>query len=616
MSKDNPVQNKTPSENEDYKKVSFVEALKISKWGISLYLKNQPAETLLYIITTIVRRMQDIMYTYIFARTLDELIKVLQEENSSVDKMYSYLLVLLFYSVFETIISFINKRSFRTLRTKDRLLLKKELYLKLKSLGIQTLEQPEVNNKVFRSNDYIYQILPYVDESIEFTASVVKVIATSALVVSFMPSFIFIVLAVSIPYLFVDKKFRRQIYKLMFENTEKRRIANICSWDLSDSKYLQEISVTGAFKYLDRKFTVFMDWITKEDLKIDKKARIWSSSFGLLRDVTIFSGYLQIFSRFLKNQISIGNVTFWMRSLNILEESITSVVSYFNDLSENALQIKDVYLLFQTNPAFLDGDIEMEKLNSGPEVEFKKVSFKYPNTEKFVIKDLDLKINKGEKIAIVGHNGAGKTTLVKLVSKFYQVSNGNIEINGININSIKSESLYENMGTLFQDFNTYGHLTVKENIEVGRTNIEFDKERMRIAARTADAIDFIEEYPNKFDNLLSERYKGGIRPSTGQWQKIALARFFYRNAPLVIFDEPTAAIDAASEAKIFSKIYEFFEGKTVIIISHRFSTVRNADRIIVIDDGKIVEQGTHEELLKHGGKYAEGFRLQAEGYKE
>lgn len=616
MAEDTPIQKNSSSENEGYKKVSFVEALKISKWGISLYLKNQPAETLLYIITTIIRRMQDIMYTYIFARTLDELIKVLQEENASVDKMYSYLLVLLFYSIFETIISFINRRSFRTLRTKDRLLLKKELYLKLKSLGIQTLEQPEVNNKVFRSNDYIYQILPYVDESIEFTASIVKVIATSALVVSFMPSFIFIVLAVSIPYLFVDKKFRRQIYKLMFENTEKRRVANVCSWDLSDSKYLQEISVTGAFKYLDRKFTVFMDWLTKEDLKIDKKARIWSSSFGLLRDVTIFSGYLQIFSRFLKNQISIGNVTFWMRSLNILEESITSVVNYFNDLSENALQIKDVYLLFQTNPAFLDGDIEMEKLNSGPEVEFKKVSFKYPNTDKFVIKDLDLKINKGEKIAIVGHNGAGKTTLVKLISKFYQASNGDIEINGINVNSIKSESLYENMGSLFQDFNQYGHLTVKENIQIGKTDIDFDETVMRKAAQTADALDFIEEYPKKFDTILSERYKGGIRPSTGQWQKIALARFFYRNSPLVIFDEPTAAIDANSEAKIFTKIYEFFENKTVIIISHRFSTVRNADRIIVLDDGQIVEQGTHEELIKLGGKYANSFKLQAEGYKE
>lgn len=616
MAEDTPIQKNASSGNEDYKKLSFFEAIKISKWGISLYLKNQPVETLLYIVTTIIRRMQDIAYTYIFSRALDELIRVLQEENASIEKMYSYLLILLSYSLVETIINFVYRRSFRVIRTKDRLLLKKELYQKLKTLGVQTLEQPEVNNKVFRSNDYIYQILPYVDESIEFMAFVVKVIATSVLVISFMPSFILIVLAVSIPYLLIDKKFRRQIYKLMYENTEKRRIANICAWDLSDSRSLQEISITGAFKYLDGKFVDFMTWLTSEDLKIDKKSRVWNSFFGILRDIIIFSGYLQIFSRFLKKEISLGNVTFWMRSLNILEESITSVVSYFNDLSENAMQIKDVYLLFQTKPAFPDGDIEMEKLTSGPEVMFRKVSFKYPNTDKLVIKDLDLKINKGEKIAIVGENGAGKTTLVKLLSKFYQTTKGDIEVNGININLLKSESLYENMGTLFQDFNVYGNLTVKENIAIGKTNIDFDEERMKVAARAADAISFIEEYPNKFDNLLSERYKGGTRPSTGQWQKIALARFFYRNAPLVIFDEPTAAIDAASEAKIFSKIYEFFEGKTVIIISHRFSTVRNADRIIVLDDGQIVEEGSHEELIKLNGRYAESFRLQAEGYKE
>jgi len=139
---------------------------------------------------------------------------------------------------------------------------------------------------------------------------------------------------------------------------------------------------------------------------------------------------------------------------------------------------------------------------------------------------------------------------------------------------------------------------------------------MRVAAQTADAIDFIEEYPKKFDTIMSERYKGGIRPSTGQWQKIALARFFYRNPPLVIFDEPTASIDPDSEYNIFSKIYDFFEDKTVIIISHRFSTVRNADRIIVLDNGEIAEQGTHEELIKLGGKYANSFKLQAEGYKE
>ena len=186
------------------------------------------------------------------------------------------------------------------------------------------------------------------------------------------------------------------------------------------------------------------------------------------------------------------------------------------------------------------------------------------------------------------------------------MTKGEILVNGVNLNNLTIDDWYKNIGVLFQDFNFYGNLTVKENIFLGRPLESIDEERIVESAKHADAHDFIMEYKKKYDQVMSEKFKGGIRPSTGQTQKIAIARFFYRNSPLVIFDEPTASIDAVSEYKIFNSIYNFFDNKTVIIISHRFSTVRNADRIIVLEKGKIVEKSNHKELVKKkGGVYNE-----------
>jgi ATP-binding cassette, subfamily B, bacterial len=197
----------------------------------------------------------------------------------------------------------------------------------------------------------------------------------------------------------------------------------------------------------------------------------------------------------------------------------------------------------------------------------------------------------------------------------YQATSGSILINNVNINDLSAESLHANMGVLFQDFNTYSYLNVRDNIMLGKPDAPIDENAIQAAAENADAVEYINNLSQGFDNLLSERYKGGIKLSTGQWQKLAIARFFYRNAPLLIFDEPTASIDAMSEYNIFNRIYSFFKDKTVILISHRFSTVRNADRILVLNHGKIVEEGTHEELMKLGGEYTRSFTLQAEGYK-
>jgi ATP-binding cassette subfamily B protein len=205
---------------------------------------------------------------------------------------------------------------------------------------------------------------------------------------------------------------------------------------------------------------------------------------------------------------------------------------------------------------------------------------------------------------------------VKVLARIYRPQQGIVTLDGKNVNDIQIKSWYKKLGVLFQDFNTYGNLTVSENVHIGRSDHErTDNEKVIQALKESNAYDFVKKYPKQLDQKLSERYKGGIRPSGGQWQKLAIARFFYRNAPILILDEPTAAIDAVSEAQIFDNIYKFMKGKTVIIISHRFSTVRNADRIIVLDKGKIIEDGSHEELLAKNGKYAKSFKIQAEGYK-
>jgi len=248
-------------------------------------------------------------------------------------------------------------------------------------------------------------------------------------------------------------------------------------------------------------------------------------------------------------------------------------------------------------------------------LEINDLNFRYREDSPLVLKDINLTIKHGEKIAIVGENGAGKTTLVKLILKMYEVGEGVIKVGGVDINKISNSSLYRNISVLFQNFNTYGHLSVKQNVIVGDISKKANDKEVIKALEMADAMSFVKEYKNGVDQILSEKFTDGIRPSTGQWQKIALARFFYRDSDIVIFDEPTASIDPVSEYKIFNRIYKHIKNKTVIIISHRFSTVRQADRIIVLSKGRIVEDGSHEELMKNDSLYAKTYRLQAKAYE-
>ncbi len=241
------------------------------------------------------------------------------------------------------------------------------------------------------------------------------------------------------------------------------------------------------------------------------------------------------------------------------------------------------------------------------------MSFSYPKSRKKVLDNLSFRISSGESVALVGKNGAGKTTIVKLLCRFYDVSSGEILINGTNIKDVDLSDWYKYLGTLFQEFIKYD-FTVKENITLGKKE-NFDESKMIKAARQSGAYDFIKELPNRFEQVLGKQFEGGVELSIGQWQKIAIARAFYESAPVLILDEPTSAIDAEAEYGIFENLSKEYKDKSLLLISHRFSTVRNAGRIIILDNGKIVEEGTHDDLMSKNGEYSKLFKLQAKGYQ-
>ena len=282
---------------------------------------------------------------------------------------------------------------------------------------------------------------------------------------------------------------------------------------------------------------------------------------------------------------------------------------------QDSLFVTDIFKLLDIQPALVKpvSGFVLPR-DTTPEIVFENVSFAYPGTDTVVLKNFSLRVEPGEKIALIGANGAGKTTIVKLLCRFYDPTEGRILIGGRDIREIDIESWYAILGALFQDYAHYPFI-VKDAIALGRTESPLAMDQVRGAAHSSEADIFINEWKDKYEQMLGKDFTGGIEPSIGQWQKLAISRAFYRNAQVLILDEPTASIDAESEAKIFDRLEKETQGKTVILISHRFSTVRHATKIAVLENGRLKELGRHEELLKKKGLYARLFNLQAEGYR-
>jgi ATP-binding cassette subfamily B protein len=579
-----------------------------------IYWEIAPFLTLGVLITQILLSFQGLVNAYIFGLFIDNILKIIsgsKDLKTIIPLIIAYCLINLALDVigvlnnyFSSILSSMDAASLRLKQT--------DLMI---SFGISQMENPELTNKSTRFNEVYQSMFQHLTLLIGLITLIISTIVYGVVVYQFAPIVVFAVTGFFIAKYLNNGRFINRAWRLQLEYTEERRNAWTSAGYLSDPASLKEIILSNGVSLLRNKFFNFTNWNKTAYQEIRTRWAIYEVFHSFI-DVVIFGfGFFFLIQKAIDGAATIGAFTFYLRSLGSFADQFNSLSYRIARTVESSIRLQDALELFEIYKPEEDGEYTLNRSKLPPAINIKNVSFTYPNGKHPVIKNLSIQIKPGEKIAIVGENGAGKTTLVKLLTRIYRANTGEISYDDINLNNIKKKSLYEKLGVLFQDFNTYGNLTVSENIQIGKFSKKFDIEKVKMALIKADALNFVNKYPKGLDQVLSERYKGGIRPSGGQWQKIAIARFFYRNAPVLILDEPTASIDAVSEAKIFDNVYKFMKGKTVIIISHRFSTVRNADRILVLDKGKIIEDGSHQELLALNGKYAHAFKLQAKGYE-
>jgi ATP-binding cassette subfamily B protein len=600
------------------KKLSLKQYFNIAKWSLGIGLRYSKKHFILAFFTESILTLKSLTYSFLYARIIDDAINLASSSDVSLKDILGKLVFIFIADILFAWIRNVNRLSNRKLRYISRVYQQEYEFTKVFNLGLQTLQLPEVNKLREQASRWLNLVDELNRNLLIIFSSFLLFIVSAVYIIKIIPIIfpIFLIYAIILIYeksYFFKKDFEWQVSDY---NTDQKAKNYRIAYNLLDTSYIDEISVIGAFGYLSNKVKTFFANYNEGLFDIVTKERKFSFLLDLSDTLIIFGGYIKTFQLLIKGDISVGTTTFYMSTIESFDSAIGNVVSSFVVAGDFITKLSKVYEFYHLEPVVSEGDIVLPRLDIPPSIEFKNVSFSYPKSKMKIFDNFNLKIESGEKVAIVGINGAGKSTMTKLIARLYDPQEGSILINGNDLKDLKIDDWYKNMGLLFQDFKIYESLTVEENIYIGKTAKPINKDKLMEASKNADAHEFITKYPKKYKTFMNERFDGGIQASKGQKQKVAIARFFYRDAPLAIFDEPTSAIDAESEYKIFNRIYDFFDNKTVIIISHRFSTVRNADRIIVLDNGNIVEEGSHKELMAMNGKYANAFKIQADGYKE
>jgi ATP-binding cassette subfamily B protein len=429
------------------------------------------------------------------------------------------------------------------------------------------------------------------------------------------PLLVLLLVAAVVPAFVSELKFSQSSYALSKRWTPERRMLNYLSYIGATNESAKEVKLFNLSDYISSRFTKLAEQFYKDNRSLSIRRAAWGSLFNLIGTAAYYVAYAIIIYRVVNGMITIGDLTFLAGSFNRLQGRVQAIFSRFTSITNSALYLQDYFefIDLEVTPSIFQERKETPKrLHKG--ITFENVSFRYPGADSYVFQNLSFELHAGEKLALVGRNGSGKTTLIKLLLGLYQPTEGRILLDGIDIRAFDPVEYRTLFSAIFQDFVRY-NFTAGENIAVGMIDHRDDQTRIEQAAAKSMADEVIEALPDGYNQQLGKRFSTGTELSGGQWQKIALARAYMADAEIIILDEPTAALDAQAEYETFLRFVELTRTKTAVIISHRFSTVRMADRIAVLGDGQILELGTHAELMAAGGVYAELFSLQAQGYQ-
>jgi ATP-binding cassette subfamily B protein len=446
----------------------------------------------------------------------------------------------------------------------------------------------------------------------------VTLVLLAAGLVAFQPWLLGLLLLAVVPAFLGESHFNERSYSLSHSWTPERRELDYLRQTGASDETAKEVKIFGLSEFLINRFETLSDQFYRQNKALALRRAGWGTVFAAVGAAGYYGAYLYIIGRAVQGSISIGQLTFLAGSFARLRGLLEGILSRFSQVADGALYLQDFFEFFQIQPRIV-GPALGQAVRPFPRpirqgFTFEDVGFKYKNAEKWALRHLSFELHAGEKLALVGENGAGKTTLVKLLARLYDPSEGRILLDGHDLREYDPAELRQEIGVIFQDFVRF-QLPAGQNLAVGRISERQNQPRIEQAAHQSLADTVIAKLPQGYDQMIGRRFNGGVDLSGGEWQKIALGRAYMREAQLLILDEPTAALDARAEYEVFERFKELTQGKTAVLISHRFSTVRMADRILVVENGRVQEIGSHEELLAKGGRYAELFQLQAAGYR-